>query len=181
MPQAASPLPQPGPLRGVPRLRRRHRLHDPHSPVLHCPGAGPLKTSPPAHNHSPAHNHRFPSTRPAESHTASPSRGIPPACPPARCAGWAVLCRAGLRLGGEGRRAARGAQLVHCNVWSYMAFGTIYSSWLTLIHRRPPLPPPATLCTQTGAILQRRRSVFGPGRTPTEMRLRGGGGWGQES
>lgn len=26
------------------------------------------------------------------------------------------------------------AQLVHCNVWSYMAFGTIYSSWLTLIH-----------------------------------------------
>lgn len=26
------------------------------------------------------------------------------------------------------------AHLVHCNVWSYMAFGTIYSSWLTLIH-----------------------------------------------
>jgi hypothetical protein len=23
---------------------------------------------------------------------------------------------------------------VHCNVWSYMAFGTIYASWLTLIH-----------------------------------------------
>ncbi|XRB16059.1 alternative squalene epoxidase [Pseudoscourfieldia marina] len=26
------------------------------------------------------------------------------------------------------------ANLVHCNVWSYMAFGTIYSSMLTLIH-----------------------------------------------
>lgn len=26
------------------------------------------------------------------------------------------------------------ANLVHCNCWSYMAFGTIYSSWLTLIH-----------------------------------------------
>jgi hypothetical protein len=24
---------------------------------------------------------------------------------------------------------------VHCNVWSYMAFGTAYASWLTLIHR----------------------------------------------
>jgi hypothetical protein len=30
------------------------------------------------------------------------------------------------------------SQLVHCNVWSYMAFGTIYSSWLTLIHRYLP-------------------------------------------
>lgn len=26
------------------------------------------------------------------------------------------------------------ANIVHCNVWSYMAFGTIYSSYLTLIH-----------------------------------------------
>ena len=26
------------------------------------------------------------------------------------------------------------ANAVHCNAWSYMAFGTIYSSWLTLIH-----------------------------------------------
>lgn len=26
------------------------------------------------------------------------------------------------------------AHLVHCNAWSYMAFGAIYSSWLTLIH-----------------------------------------------
>lgn len=26
------------------------------------------------------------------------------------------------------------ANFVHCNVWSYMAFGTIYSSWLVLIH-----------------------------------------------
>mmetsp|Transcript_31572 Transcript_31572/g.79489 ORF Transcript_31572/g.79489 Transcript_31572/m.79489 type:complete len:266 (+) Transcript_31572:129-926(+) len=26
------------------------------------------------------------------------------------------------------------ALMVHCNVWSYMAFGTAYSSWLTLIH-----------------------------------------------
>lgn len=26
------------------------------------------------------------------------------------------------------------ANLVHCNVWSYMVFGTMYSSWLTLIH-----------------------------------------------
>jgi len=23
---------------------------------------------------------------------------------------------------------------VHCNVWSYMTFGAVYSSWLTLIH-----------------------------------------------
>jgi sterol desaturase/sphingolipid hydroxylase (fatty acid hydroxylase superfamily) len=26
------------------------------------------------------------------------------------------------------------ANLVHCNVWSYMAFGTIYANYLTLIH-----------------------------------------------
>ena len=26
------------------------------------------------------------------------------------------------------------AQLVHCNVWSYMTFGATYASWLTLIH-----------------------------------------------
>lgn len=26
------------------------------------------------------------------------------------------------------------ANLVHCNVWSYMAFGSSYAAWLTLIH-----------------------------------------------
>eukprot|EP00658_Telonema_sp_P-2_P047622 TRINITY_DN36230_c0_g1_i1.p1 TRINITY_DN36230_c0_g1~~TRINITY_DN36230_c0_g1_i1.p1 ORF type:complete len:421 (+),score=56.59 TRINITY_DN36230_c0_g1_i1:228-1490(+) len=26
------------------------------------------------------------------------------------------------------------AQLVHCNLWSYIAFGTMYANWLTLIH-----------------------------------------------
>lgn len=26
------------------------------------------------------------------------------------------------------------ARLVHCNVWSYMAFGSLYANWLTLIH-----------------------------------------------
>lgn len=26
------------------------------------------------------------------------------------------------------------ACLVHCNVWSYMAFGTLYANYLTLIH-----------------------------------------------
>eukprot|EP00211_Chloroparvula_japonica_P015164 CAMPEP_0119132040 /NCGR_PEP_ID=MMETSP1310-20130426/11247_1 /TAXON_ID=464262 /ORGANISM="Genus nov. species nov., Strain RCC2339" /LENGTH=253 /DNA_ID=CAMNT_0007122651 /DNA_START=54 /DNA_END=815 /DNA_ORIENTATION=+ len=26
------------------------------------------------------------------------------------------------------------AHLVHCNVWSYMAFGSTYAAWLTLIH-----------------------------------------------
>lgn len=26
------------------------------------------------------------------------------------------------------------AQSVHCNVWSYMAFGSIFAGWLTLIH-----------------------------------------------
>jgi len=26
------------------------------------------------------------------------------------------------------------AQVVHCNVWSYMTFGATYASWLTLIH-----------------------------------------------
>lgn len=25
--------------------------------------------------------------------------------------------------------------VVHCNVWSYMAFGTLYANYLTLIHR----------------------------------------------
>jgi len=27
------------------------------------------------------------------------------------------------------------ANVIHCNVWSYMAFGTIYANYLTLIHR----------------------------------------------
>ena len=26
------------------------------------------------------------------------------------------------------------SRLVHCNVWSYMAFGSLYANWLTLIH-----------------------------------------------
>lgn len=26
------------------------------------------------------------------------------------------------------------AQIVHCNVWSYMCFGTTYAAWLTLLH-----------------------------------------------
>jgi len=26
------------------------------------------------------------------------------------------------------------AQVVHCNVWTYMAFGSLYASWLTLVH-----------------------------------------------
>mmetsp|Transcript_11563 Transcript_11563/g.29367 ORF Transcript_11563/g.29367 Transcript_11563/m.29367 type:complete len:145 (-) Transcript_11563:23-457(-) len=26
------------------------------------------------------------------------------------------------------------ANLVHCNVWSYMTFGTLYANWLVLIH-----------------------------------------------
>jgi alternative squalene epoxidase len=26
------------------------------------------------------------------------------------------------------------ANIVHCNVWSYMAFGSLYANWLTLIH-----------------------------------------------
>lgn len=26
------------------------------------------------------------------------------------------------------------AHLVHCNVWTYAAFGAVYSSWLTLLH-----------------------------------------------
>eukprot|EP00041_Stephanoeca_diplocostata_P012388 m.207680 g.207680 ORF g.207680 m.207680 type:complete len:320 (-) comp18936_c0_seq1:1742-2701(-) len=26
------------------------------------------------------------------------------------------------------------ANLVHCNVWTYMAFGSLYANWLTLIH-----------------------------------------------
>ena len=32
------------------------------------------------------------------------------------------------------------ANLVHCNVWSYMAFGTIYANYLTLIHSEYPHP-----------------------------------------
>merc|ERR1712046_148181 len=26
------------------------------------------------------------------------------------------------------------AQMVHCNLWSYIAFGSLYANWLTLIH-----------------------------------------------
>ena len=26
------------------------------------------------------------------------------------------------------------AQVVHCNLWSYIAFGSLYANWLTLIH-----------------------------------------------
>jgi sterol desaturase/sphingolipid hydroxylase (fatty acid hydroxylase superfamily) len=26
------------------------------------------------------------------------------------------------------------ANVVHCNVWTYMAFGSLYANWLTLIH-----------------------------------------------
>ena len=32
------------------------------------------------------------------------------------------------------------ANVVHCNVWTYMAFGTAYSSWLTLIHSEYVFP-----------------------------------------
>jgi len=32
------------------------------------------------------------------------------------------------------------ANLIHCNVWSYMAFGTMYSAWLTLIHSETTHP-----------------------------------------
>ena len=32
------------------------------------------------------------------------------------------------------------ANLVHCNVWSYMAFGSMYANWLTLIHSEYVFP-----------------------------------------
>lgn len=32
------------------------------------------------------------------------------------------------------------ANLVHCNVWSYMAFGSVYANWLTLIHSEYTFP-----------------------------------------
>ena len=32
------------------------------------------------------------------------------------------------------------ANLVHCNVWSYMAFGSLYANWLTLIHSEYVFP-----------------------------------------
>jgi sterol desaturase/sphingolipid hydroxylase (fatty acid hydroxylase superfamily) len=32
------------------------------------------------------------------------------------------------------------ANLVHCNVWSYMAFGSAYANWLTLIHSEYTFP-----------------------------------------
>jgi len=32
------------------------------------------------------------------------------------------------------------ANLVHCNVWSYMAFGSLYANWLTLIHSEYTFP-----------------------------------------
>ena len=32
------------------------------------------------------------------------------------------------------------ANLVHCNVWSYMAFGSLYANWLTLIHSEYSFP-----------------------------------------
>ena len=30
------------------------------------------------------------------------------------------------------------AAVVHCNVWSYMAFGSLYANWLVLIHSEIP-------------------------------------------
>ena len=35
------------------------------------------------------------------------------------------------------------AHLVHCNVWEYMSFGSLYASWLTLIHSECENPPKA--------------------------------------
>ena len=32
------------------------------------------------------------------------------------------------------------AHLVHCNVWEYMSFGSLYASWLTLIHSECEFP-----------------------------------------
>lgn len=32
------------------------------------------------------------------------------------------------------------ANVVHCNVWSYMAFGSMYANWLTLIHSEYTFP-----------------------------------------
>ena len=32
------------------------------------------------------------------------------------------------------------AHLVHCNVWEYMSFGSLYASWLTLIHSECAIP-----------------------------------------
>mmetsp|Transcript_54805 Transcript_54805/g.81371 ORF Transcript_54805/g.81371 Transcript_54805/m.81371 type:complete len:373 (-) Transcript_54805:32-1150(-) len=32
------------------------------------------------------------------------------------------------------------ALLVRCNVWTYMAFGSVYANWLTLIHSEYPFP-----------------------------------------
>jgi sterol desaturase/sphingolipid hydroxylase (fatty acid hydroxylase superfamily) len=32
------------------------------------------------------------------------------------------------------------ANLVHCNVWTYMAFGSMYANWLTLIHSEYTFP-----------------------------------------
>jgi sterol desaturase/sphingolipid hydroxylase (fatty acid hydroxylase superfamily) len=32
------------------------------------------------------------------------------------------------------------ANLVHCNVWTYMAFGSMYANWLTLIHSEYAFP-----------------------------------------
>ena len=37
------------------------------------------------------------------------------------------------------------AHLVHCNVWEYMSFGSLYASWLTLIHSECNSPLPKTL------------------------------------
>ena len=39
------------------------------------------------------------------------------------------------------------AHLVHCNVWEYMSFGSLYAAWLTLIHSecKSPLPLPKAL------------------------------------
>ena len=37
------------------------------------------------------------------------------------------------------------AHLVHCNVWEYMSFGSLYASWLTLIHSECDSPLPKTL------------------------------------
>ncbi|KAJ1495823.1 hypothetical protein T484DRAFT_1662840 [Baffinella frigidus] len=64
------------------------------------------------------------------------------------------------------------AQAVHCNVWSYMAFGATFASWLTLIHSEmqhpwDPLFQKIGFGTAADHHVHHRCFVFNYGNPPT--------------
>lgn len=52
------------------------------------------------------------------------------------------------------------ANLVHCNVWSYMAFGTIYANYLTVIHSEFSYPWDPYVVAESGMWIDVGRTKF---------------------